>query len=60
MEKRKALDEERRRLAGRQRSATLFTPSEAEVGMAQKTWEISGGGDALPPAHAAGLTRGER
>jgi hypothetical protein len=46
---------------------------EAEVGMAQKNWEISGGGDALRarrdsqrpptrrlPAHAAGLTRGER
>src|SRR5437660_12912828 len=30
------------RLARRQMSATLAVPSEAEVGMAQKTWELSG------------------
>ena len=43
------------RLARRPMSATLAAPSDAEVGMAQKTWEISGGGDALrelPPAPA--------
>jgi len=43
------------RLARRPMSATLPAPSDAEVGMAQKTWEISGGGDALrelPPAPA--------
>jgi hypothetical protein len=31
---------QRHRLAGRQMSATIANPSEAEVGMAQKTWEI--------------------
>src|SRR3977135_2802462 len=30
------------RLASRPMSATLVAPSEAEVGMAQKTWELSG------------------